>query len=88
MTTIPITAFIRRNSDGVVREHKDSLPAEDGSANAYIWEDGNYGCDCNRAIFFGDFQDGEERKCTNWLYSVNLRNDDTGEWILREFELP
>jgi len=26
---------------------------EDGKLNFFMWEDGNYSCDCNRARFFG-----------------------------------
>ncbi len=25
---------------------------EDGEPNWYMWEDGNYSCNCNRALFF------------------------------------
>ena len=35
-----------------------------GEWNAYMWQDGNYACDCNRALYFIESQDppcGSER---------------------------
>ena len=49
---------ILRNSDGKVMEHRDNyfcrwidLTREFGGAD-YMYTDGNYGCDCNRHLFF------------------------------------
>lgn len=47
---VPITAtlFIRRNADGVVVKAREPTDYY----GSFIWEEGNYACDCNRALFF------------------------------------
>lgn len=84
-----ITALIRENATGEIREYKDTLDVtEDGVPNDYIWEDGNYACDCNRATFFGSEYVDDGRKhfpCGHTAFSVNLRRDDTGEIFYREY---
>src|SRR5262249_52515600 len=40
--------YIRRNSDGIIRESK----WQDGSC--YWWTEGNASCDCNRALAFDE----------------------------------
>lgn len=45
-----LTVEIRRNADGAIRTHADSGPWDD--ANEYGWTEGNFSCDCNRALFF------------------------------------
>lgn len=52
----------------------------------YVWPDGNYGCDCNRALFFAraggeediDIECGEER------FSVCITARETGEVLYRD----
>lgn len=29
----------------------------------YLWEDGNYGCDCNRSLFLWNFNRNKELNC-------------------------
>jgi hypothetical protein len=91
-----ITALIRENATGEVREYKDTLDVtDDGVPNSYIWEDGNWACDCNRSMFFDDVgdvreDDGHQRPtspCGSTAFSVNLRRDDTGEIFYREYTL-
>jgi hypothetical protein len=65
------TVEIRRNSDGVVRTYEDKWPW-DGD---YIWADGNYSCDCNRALFFAravEDDDETDANCGNGAYSVRI----------------
>jgi hypothetical protein len=33
-------------------EYTDELPLEDGQPFTWLWEHGNYGCDCNRFLFW------------------------------------
>ena len=65
---------IRRNSDGAVRSCEYPYPW-DGD---YIWTDGNYGCDCNRALFFGraDGGEGDEADCGEGAYAVRIKDTD------------
>lgn len=48
----------------------------------FIWEEGNFSCDCNREDFFckASGEPEVERNCGNGVYRVNwLRNDETGK---------
>ena len=48
---------IRKVATGEVRIYEEALdwPGD------YLWTDGNYGCDCNRALFFAE-AGGEDRR--------------------------
>ena len=70
---VPARVFIRRNADGEVHcyyDEKDPM-TWDGD---FIWEDGNYACDCNRALFFawavGD--DDPEQGCGDEAFSIRV----------------
>jgi hypothetical protein len=80
-----VLAHIRNNHTGEVRQY----PCEE--ATAFIWEEGNYSCDCNRELLFGyakglKFEDMPDVKCSDGRFSVNLENPVTGEIFYREFE--
>lgn len=50
----------------------------------YSWTDGNYGCDCNRAIFFaGD--DDADITCGSTAYSIRVTDSKTGAELYNEF---
>lgn len=41
----------------------------------YIWSDGNFGCDCNRALFFyqaGGEEEPEMTPCGNSRYALKI----------------
>jgi hypothetical protein len=50
----------------------------DGSE--YLWSEGNYGCDCNRHIFFEEAKspgsDAPDRECGNGRFIVQCFADD------------
>ena len=52
---------IRKNETGEIRMYHAN--EEWHSASHFMWVDGNYACDCNRALFFngedGDYPCGE-----------------------------
>lgn len=54
----------------------------------YIWEDGNYSCNCNRHDFF--HRDGlkesywEDVECGDGMYRVIVKNLETGKIIYEE----
>ena len=69
---------IRKNADGVVRKYVDPYPWGEGSD--YLWSDGNYGCDCNRYLFFmraAGEDEGEliADRCGDDGYSVRITDD-------------
>jgi len=60
----------------------------------FMWTDGNYGCDCNRQLFFrtagGECMEDCVKckyncECGEGHYSVNLEDITTGEIFYREF---
>lgn len=78
---------IRRNSDGVIVQDVWDEPQVPHEFSAYIWEDGNYSCDCNRELFFtrARFEDDpEETECGDERFSVRLSDADTGEILYDE----
>ena len=50
----------------------------------FIWEHGNYACDCNRHIFFHNFKEGEDINCSHDLYQVNIF-DSENNCIYKEY---
>lgn len=78
---------IRRNSDGKIVEMRDQLYWEAGDDEPSFgnWEDGNYSCDCNRSIFFGDRTMNDDHVCSRGKYSVNLINPVCGTVVYKEF---
>jgi hypothetical protein len=91
---VAITALIRCNATGEIRQHetKGYVGEDESGPSTFIWEEGNYSCDCNRHIFFhvaggGDYEDDEaDIECSDGKYSVNLVNPKTGEVFYREFD--
>jgi hypothetical protein len=70
--------YITRNSDLAMRVFKYEYPW-DGD---YIWAMGNYSCDCNRAIFFGD----ECEECGDGKFSIRIVSD--GELVYADTGYP
>lgn len=88
MTLVPFkyAAHIRNNATGEVRVRQEEWTHEgwDGPASGvhFFWTDGNFGCDCNRAIWWHD--DGNiDRTCGSGKFSVRLIAED-GTIILDE----
>lgn len=83
-----INAHIRNNKTGEVRVHDDSISMyPNGSPNAFIWEEGNYACDCNRSLFFHNWgPESDAQACTETEFSVNLSNKVDGVVFYREFD--
>lgn len=82
-------AEIRDNATGIVSEYQNDAILTDGDAepSAYIWEDGNYSCDCNRRLFFARAaREDEDLKCSDGLYSVRVRNKRSGRVFYSEFD--
>lgn len=74
-------ALIRRNEDGVTRRYPiEWEPSTDGDegVSEYMWGEGNYACDCNRAMFFaeaGGEDEPEDAPCGEDAFSVRIEDD-------------
>lgn len=80
-----VTIYIRKNATGEVRSYEDEMTFSDDQP-FYIWEEGNYSCDCNRSDFFrnaANEDDPDDIPCSDGKYSVNIAAN--GEIIYREF---
>jgi hypothetical protein len=77
---LPCVVEIRRNADGLVRQDKSHR-----FRGAFIWGDGNYACDCNRALFFASVvgEDDPDRECGSEVYSLRVLSTD-GAHVLYE----
>jgi hypothetical protein len=90
--TIQAYLDIRRNADGVVRRHPSTWEWDaDGEGSPdYIWRDGNYGCDCNRHLFFircfGNPAVYEHTGCGETRYSVRLTAAGSGTVLYQDGE--
>lgn len=74
---IPMFVEIRRNSDGLVRKYHDPNLVWYDDGSRYIWSEGNFSCDCNRALFFACAADEEDpdTPCGDTAYSVRVVSD-------------
>jgi hypothetical protein len=45
--------LLKDNNTGEERWYKYDFEWDHDGADEYMWTDGNYGCDCNRHLFFG-----------------------------------
>ena len=62
--------------DDYKREKKDDF---------YIWAEGNFSCDCNRSIFFYDYEEDKEMDCSKGrivIEKIVIRG--TGETVYSE----
>lgn len=78
---------IRNNATGEVRRYRDEYFNSPGSASVYLWTDGNYGCDCNRSMFFAragnEAEDDDEPdvECGDEKFSALRAHCDDGQVI-------
>ena len=75
MTNVPINVEIKRNADGLTRVYPFPEYGWDTDMDDYMWSDGNYSCDCNRALFFAraaDEDDDIDIQCGESAYSVRI----------------
>jgi len=81
--TIQALIKIRNNKTGKVHSYYDNVlyDKDDDCISVYIWEFGNYSCDCNRQLFF----DGTDAPCSDGRFSVNIISPITGEFYYKEF---
>jgi len=86
---VTITAHIKNLKTGVVRksEHQTWVDKQTNAVSVYMWEEGNYACDCNRRLFFaravGEEEDWDS-PCSSDQYDVKLENPVTGNIFYEE----
>lgn len=83
-----IDVHLRRAADGEVRVCRDRA-IRDGWK--FQWSDGNYGCDCNRYLYFeraGGVEppDDDDRPCTEGQYVIDRIVDVATGHVLCEGE--
>lgn len=65
--------YLRHNPSGVIRTVVYDMHDSDEESLEFIWTEGNYACDCNRALFFaracGD-ADPSDRPCGETVYTA------------------
>lgn len=86
---VEISVHLRRVSDGLERVYKTDGVLMDDKTNlsTWIWEEGNYSCDCNRYLFFqraGKEGEEEEVECTDGKYIVWIVNPLDGNVVYDE----
>ncbi len=87
---LKIIVTIRKNETGETVVRDDWLlysPALDGDrVSTFIWEEGNYACDCNRELFFENEhgRDFDCTRCTDGRFSVSLANKMGGRVFYSE----
>lgn len=92
-TWVAVIAHIRKNDTREVREYHPDMLIKDGEdwPDIWIWTDGNFSCDCNRALFFGyaageTWKDANDAPCGEGGYSVKLVNPVTGECFFDDYD--
>jgi hypothetical protein len=87
-------AEIRNNETGEIREFEtdEILVIGEKYPSTFIWENGNYACDCNRHLFFKRAKNEETEEdwdfeCSHGKYSVNLKTKKDGNVYYREYNL-
>lgn len=88
---VKIIAQIKNNETQEIREYEtDELMLEgEDTPHTFIWEDGNYSCDCNRTLFFlraKDEEEPEDPPCSEGKYSVRLLNAKDRQPYYSEFD--
>ncbi len=69
---------------GETRIYHDDYKREE-KHDFFIWADGNYSCDCNRSIFFYDYDENKEMDCSDGrivIEKIVIR--ETGEIVYSE----
>ena len=80
---VDIVVDLLEVSTGNTSKYRDEILIEADSCGLnypelYIWEEGNYSCDCNRrSFFYGKFV--EDSPCGDVEYLVKISNAQTGE---------
>lgn len=83
MAAMKYSVLIRRVEDGAERWFSPRWAADDAFTMNYMWEEGNYGCDCNRARFFAKAagEDYCDITCGTGKYEIVAIKRDDGAYL-------
>ena len=88
---VKIIAHIKRVSNGEIRKYETwDILGKSEFPSTSMWEQGNYGCDCNRHLFFGraiGVEPENDCDCGETEYLVNLSNPKDGKVYYQEFDI-
>lgn len=75
------TVHITERATGETRAHH-----ADYEFDAFIWSEGNYACDCNRALFFARAkgQRDPDIPCSTGRFVLRIVDDVTGRELYRD----
>jgi len=83
---------IKNNITKEIREYETAEILEIGKEHpsVFIWQYGNYSCDCNRSLFFKRAKDKDAEddffvECSDGMFSVNLKNKKNGKRYYEEY---
>ncbi len=83
----------RNNETGEAREAFENLIWEEEFEEKlclYIWQEGNFSCDCNRYLFFqrakGEDEIDDDCKCGHSKFDIQIYNPLNGELLYNEFD--
>lgn len=91
--TVQIMVHMKSIATGEIRSYESfGIYTDEGDCvDTYIWEEGNFSCNCNRTLFWKragkeevSMEDVEE--CGDPEYLVNLENPFNKEIFYKEFE--
>lgn len=76
--------FIRDTMTAEIRQYRYPYPWD--SASEYLWSEGNYSCDCNRALFFAEAhgENDPDRDCGDERYVLKIVSDDSSEELYQD----
>lgn len=68
-----VVIHIKKNTTGVIRKHVYEVDDQYDDMQGFMWNDGNYACDCNRELFYERSEDPDydaDTKCGKTRFSV------------------
>lgn len=89
-TNVPITVHITEVATGETVKHHCTTELNENGPFIYLWTDGNYGCDCNRELFFNRCKGVEldlmSTECGTSRYQIKMILDSDGSVIYDDKE--
>ena len=83
-----VDIYLRDTRNGVTEiEHDDYEYTEENPFCIFMWEEGNYSCDCNRSIFLYKGDKNKKlwcNRCDNIIIVDKIIRTDTGEILYTE----
>ena len=70
-----IVAALLRDPKGFEREYVTEWSESDRDIVVFMWEDGNYACDCNRSMWLYGLAYDDHRPCGNTIICRSLKID-------------